>query len=109
MRERRAPPSFYVDIIPMTFDAPVKEFDIPLPDLSVPPAWSPDGKGFVFLDTHDGVWNLWMHSLSDRKVRPLTNFTTDRIFAFAWSGDGQQLAVARGSTSSNIVLISNFR
>ena len=111
LRERRDPPSFYVDIIPLTGGPPIKEFDIPLPDLNVPPAWSPDGKGLVYLDTRDGVWNLWMHTLSesDGKRKLLTNFTSDRIFAFGWSRDGQQLAASRGSTSSNIVLISKFR
>jgi len=41
--------------------------------------------------------------------KQMTNFKSDLIFAFDWSGDGKQLALARGATSSDVILISNFR
>jgi len=31
------------------------------------------------------------------------------IFDFAWSPDGKQLALTRGSQSSDVILISDFR
>jgi hypothetical protein len=39
----------------------------------------------------------------------MTNFSFDRIYSFDWSTDGKQLVGARGNSSSDIVLISNFR
>ena len=36
-------------------------------------------------------------------------FTSGRIFGFSWSRDGKQLFVAKGSETSDVVLISNFR
>jgi Tol biopolymer transport system component len=36
----------------------------------------------------------------------LTHFTSDRVFAFAWSPDGKWLAMSRGDTSADAVLIS---
>jgi hypothetical protein len=37
------------------------------------------------------------------------NFESGLTFDFDWSGDGRQLAFARGSESSDVILISNFR
>ena len=39
----------------------------------------------------------------------LTNFKTGRIFNFDWSRDGKWLALARGSVTSDVVLISDLR
>ena len=37
----------------------------------------------------------------------ITNFQSDQIFSFAWSRDGKQLALARGTQTSSVVLIHN--
>ena len=39
----------------------------------------------------------------------VTKFASGRIFSFAWSRDGKQLLLSRGSESSDVILISNFR
>ena len=39
--------------------------------------------------------------------KPLTDFKTEKIFDFAWSYDGKQLAVIRGTEISDAVLISD--
>jgi hypothetical protein len=41
--------------------------------------------------------------------RPITNFTSGRIFGFAWSRDGKNLYLAKGEIQNDVVLISNFR
>jgi hypothetical protein len=41
--------------------------------------------------------------------KQITNFESGQILDFDWSRDGRQLAVTRGSESSDIILISNFR
>jgi eukaryotic-like serine/threonine-protein kinase len=71
--------------------------------------WSPDGKGLQFLLTRKGATNLWEQPLAGGDPHPITDFTSGRIFGFSWSRDGKQLYVARGSQTSDVVLISNFR
>jgi eukaryotic-like serine/threonine-protein kinase len=71
--------------------------------------WSPDGKGVQYLLTRNGAANVWEQPLSGGAPRPVTNFTSGLIFSFAWSRDGTQLLLAKGETTSDIILISNFR
>jgi len=40
--------------------------------------------------------------------KQLTNFKPDLLFPFAWSRDGRQLALARGSVTKDVILISNL-
>jgi Tol biopolymer transport system component len=71
--------------------------------------WSPDGRSLNYLrDTQGGVTNVWSLPLDDKPPKQLTDFKTDRIFNFAWSPDGKQLVLARGVTTSDVVLISDF-
>jgi len=39
----------------------------------------------------------------------LTDFKADRIFSFAYSRDGKQLALSRGTQKSDVELFSNFK
>jgi Tol biopolymer transport system component len=59
--------------------------------------------------TRDGVDNIWSNPLDSRSHEQLTHFSSGQIFGFDWSPDGNRLAVARGSLSSDIILINNFR
>lgn len=80
-----------------------------LPPSTIPFQWSPDGKSFTYLDSRQGVTNVWAQPLAGGPPRQLTHFTSDLIFAYAWSRDGKQLALARGIVTSDVVLLSNFR
>jgi serine/threonine protein kinase/Tol biopolymer transport system component len=71
--------------------------------------WSPDGKGLQFLLTRNGATNVWEQPLAGGEPRQVTNFTSGLIFGFSWSRDGQQLLLAKGNQTSDVVLISNFR
>jgi eukaryotic-like serine/threonine-protein kinase len=71
--------------------------------------WSPDGRGLVYIDTFAGVSNLWRQPLDGGQAIQLTNFTSGRIFNFAYSRDGRQIAFARGNQTSDAVLISEAR
>ncbi len=53
--------------------------------------------------------NVWRISRDGGPAEPVTNFKTDRIFSFAWSHDGKQLALARGSLTSDAVLFTSAR
>lgn len=72
-------------------------------------SWSPDGSAVVYVVTSGGVSNLWAQPLSGGQRRQLTTFTSDRIFWFDISHDGKQVALSRGSQTSDVVLISGFK
>ncbi len=67
--------------------------------------FSRDGKGVVYTTRENGVDNLWLQMLDGSKGRQLTDFTAEHIYDFHWSPDGKQLALVRGHTDSDVVLI----
>lgn len=72
--------------------------------------WSPKGDAFQYAITRDGAGNVWEQSLTGGAPHQVTHFAAGQTLgAFAWSPDGKQLAAVRYSTSSNVVLISDFR
>jgi serine/threonine protein kinase/Tol biopolymer transport system component len=71
--------------------------------------WAPDGKSVLSVDNRNGVSNLMSQPLDGHPPKQVTNFTEGTIFKFAWSPDGKQLFLARGSVNSDVVLISNVK
>jgi TolB protein len=69
-------------------------------------AWAPRGQALTYVDVKSGVANIWTQPLAGGAPKPLTNFTSELIYNFAWSRDGKQLAVVRGTTSTDVVLMS---
>jgi Tol biopolymer transport system component len=75
-------------------------------DSRAPVRWTPDGRGVAYAEKG----NVWVQSLDGRPPRQLTHFTEGRpIMAFAWSRDGKRLAIARTSTTEDIVLIRGLQ
>jgi Tol biopolymer transport system component len=71
--------------------------------------WTPDGRAIAYAVTAPGA-NIWVHPLDGSPEHQLTHFTDQRVlFDFAWSRDGKHLAVARASTSQDIVLFRGLR
>jgi len=64
-----------------------------------------DGKSVVYNVREKGVDNLWIQPLDSSPYRQLTHFTSERISQFAFSPDGSQLAIERGHTESDAVLL----
>ena len=69
--------------------------------------FSPDGKGFVYPIRDKGVDNLYLQPLNGGPGRQLTNFTSLKIYSYQWSPDGKQLALVRGDSPSDLVLIKD--
>jgi serine/threonine protein kinase/Tol biopolymer transport system component len=70
--------------------------------------WTPDGRGLVLADTANA--NLFIHALDTGSARQLTHFTDGRtIVDFAWSPDGSRIAVARATTTSDIVIFKGLK
>src|SRR5438105_3031879 len=71
--------------------------------------WSTDSHALTYVDTQKGASNIWSQPLGGGPPKKLTDFTSDRIFSFAWSRDGKRLVLARGTETSDVVLIRNFK
>jgi serine/threonine protein kinase/Tol biopolymer transport system component len=94
-------------VIPLEGGAPLQQFDWPA--TAGNPRWAPGGEAVEYVLTRNGVSNIWRQKLSGGPPKQKTNFSSGLIFDFAWSRDGKQLALTRGSQSSDVILISNFR
>ncbi len=69
--------------------------------------WTPDGGALTYIDAVNGVSNIWKYDLADGSKKRLTDFTTDQIFAYAWSPDFKQLASLRGTEVRDVTMITN--
>ena len=92
---------------------PTRVFDLP-PDSRLarsisPIQWTPDGHALAFIRTSSGVSNIWTQPLDGSAQKQLTDFKEQRIFNFAWSRDGRQLALSRGVSNTDVVLITGFK
>ena len=70
--------------------------------------WTPDGRALAYLDDKN-LSNISIQTIDGGSTKQLTDFKPGRVFSFAWSPDGKQLAIARGSVNKDVILISNFR
>jgi Tol biopolymer transport system component len=93
-----------IALFPIDGGEPVKTFDIPNSNLR----WTADGRALTYINTRNGVSNLWIQPIEGGTPRQLTTFNADRIFNYAWSRDGKQLMCSRGTVTSDVVLISDF-
>jgi serine/threonine protein kinase len=64
-----------------------------------------DGKAVVYPVVTGGANNLWLQPLDGSPGRQITDFNSELINDFHWSLDGSKLAVIRGHTDSDVVLI----
>jgi Tol biopolymer transport system component len=75
--------------------------------------WSADGKGLVISDVRSGTPNLWLFPsiegkggeiVGHGKPKQLTFYKGGMIWDFDWSGDGKKIAMARGESTSDVVV-----
>jgi eukaryotic-like serine/threonine-protein kinase len=79
--------------------------------------YSPDGKALEYVVRENGVDNIWRqpldvssHDGANENAAPgkwETAFKSEHISGFQWSGDGRKLALVRGHTDSDVVLIKD--
>jgi TolB protein len=92
-----------LSIFPIDGGEPIRSFVPMLDDWQ----WAADSQSLIFVDHTSGFSNLFRASLANGSRKPLTNFKSDRIFAYAFSKDGKKIAMLRGSLSSEVIMISN--
>ena len=70
-----------------------------------PPEWAPDGRELYFNLMRQGAANIWKMESPGGAMEQVTDFPTGLIASFAWSQDGKTLYVARGTRSTDVVLL----
>src|ERR1700737_2296172 len=108
--EHRPVPKMKLAVISVDGEAPPKVLDAPgrvYGEVSL--SWSEDGKALQYLLTQNGTTNLWQQPIADGEPKQLTTFTSGEIFRFNWSSDRKQLLLTRGTTASDVVLLTNLR
>ncbi len=96
-----------LSVVPMEGGDKARMLEATIPDPHII-NWSPDGKMLTYIDTRDGISNVWGQPVDGSNPHPITNFKNDQIFRFAWSKDGKALALERGFYLNDVVLISDF-
>jgi serine/threonine protein kinase/Tol biopolymer transport system component len=94
-------------MVPFAGGQPAKVFPLPATN-SNPFIWTPDGRAISYINSVNGVDNVWEQPVAGGPPKPVTHFTSDGIFWFDWSRDGR-LALSRGADQTDAVLIKNFR
>ena len=95
-------------VFPLEGGEPTRVLEAPT-DMYDAREWSPDGQAIDYVSAREGVANLWRLPLAGGRARQLTDWKTDYIYRFSWSPDGKQLAASRGTSTTDLVLIQNFR
>ena len=67
--------------------------------------YSPDGKAIEYVVRENGIDNIWRQPLDGSAGKWETEFKSEHIGAFRWSPDGKRLALVRGHTDSDVVLL----
>ena len=94
-------------IIVSSMDQKRSGFDAPtIATFGTLPVWAPDESGLDYVVTRNGVSNIWRQPLTGGPPVQITDFSTGKIFSFAWSPDGRWLSLASGVNRSDVVLMS---
>jgi serine/threonine protein kinase len=68
-----------------------------------------DGKAVVYTTRENGVDNLWQQPLDGTPGKRMTSFKAEHIWDFHWSPDGSKLALSRGHSDSDVVLLRDMQ
>ncbi|MEJ7710241.1 MAG: DPP IV N-terminal domain-containing protein [Pyrinomonadaceae bacterium] len=99
-----------IAVLPIAGGDALKVFEVPSTQgSSIPLRWTPDNQMIAFVDTRSGVSNIYGQPLEGGSPKQLTDFKSAQIFWFDWSQDGKRLACARGSVTSDLILISGYK
>lgn len=98
-----------IGIIPFAGGSPTRTFTYEASGAAGYPIirWTQDGGAVAYIRDQGDVSNIWVQPINGATPKRLTNFTADQIFNFAWSKDGRKLVFARGSQTSDVVMIRN--
>ncbi len=74
-----------------------------------PLAWSPDNRSLYYVNDKNNVSNIFRIAVeTETPPAQITHFTSGRIFDFSLSPDGRRAALARGSSTSDVLIYKSF-
>ena len=88
---------------------PMRVLDLPEVIASRNFRWANDGSGFVFVRNIDNTFNIWLQPLDGGTPTRITEFESERIYRFDLARTTGEFALSRGTESSDVVVISDFR
>ena len=95
-----------IEIIPSQGGLPVKGF-APSPFIFSPTfRYSADGQSLYYVVTNKGVSNLVAQPIGVESASLVTNFTDLRIYGFDYDWKNKKLALARGRSNDDVVLLT---
>jgi serine/threonine protein kinase/Tol biopolymer transport system component len=94
-----------VEIIPSQGGLPVKSF-APSRFISTSFRYSPDGRSLYYGVTNKGVSNLIVQPIGSESASVVTHFDDLLIYGFDYDWKNKKLAVARGRSNDDVVLIT---
>jgi Tol biopolymer transport system component len=97
-----------IAIYPIGGGSAQKIFDRP-PGSEHQVAWTADGKALDYIVNRGGVGNIWRQSRSGGPPAPITSFTSQMIFFFAYSPDGNTAVLGRGKDADDLVVITDAK
>jgi len=71
--------------------------------------FSRDGKSVLYPIRENNADNLWQQPLDGSAGKQVTSFKTEHIWDYHWSPDGSKLAIVRGHTDSDVVLMRSMQ
>jgi Tol biopolymer transport system component len=70
---------------------------------------TPDGRAITYISSIGGTPNLWSQPLDGGAPKKLTDFKENGVWRYAWSHGGKEIALSRGSVTSDVVLLKDFK
>jgi eukaryotic-like serine/threonine-protein kinase len=104
------PQSHQIGIIPFAGGQPVRTFEYSPSSAAGYPIihWTQDDHNLTYISDKEGASNVWLQPLDGRPPKQITDFPSGALYNFAWSPNGRQLALARGSQTNDVILIRSL-
>lgn len=71
--------------------------------------WIENGRSLAYATEENGISTVWSQSIKGGPPKQIMHFSDNPILSFDWSRDGNYFACARGASTRDAVLISQFR
>jgi serine/threonine protein kinase/Tol biopolymer transport system component len=71
--------------------------------------FSPDDAGLDYAILRRGAANVWRQPVAGGMYQQVTKFSTPVMSSFAWSADGKNLYVVRGTRTADIILLRDTK
>ncbi len=81
---------------------------IPIARVSPNFRFSPDSKAIEFIAALNSGTQIMRQGFDESEPKSILSMPNDKIFNFAWSKDGKQIAISRGQQIRDAVLLSEF-